>query len=237
MLTLREIKNLTEERFFKRGECYLNNVDIKRRSHTKLSAVVSGRKDYTANISRSRTGNISYSCSCPVGQSGKFCKHLVALALLNAEKNDISRWKKLSTQMPERELRKRINAFAKAFPHLRERELVISEIRQKRSSKARERIFTMIDSFVKSMNDINYFIRARGELTPAYNLCLQHAKFLLAELSRIMNYLWNHNRSLRETICNYAEEGAKNLESANNDDVEALNFEFHRNICCDLIIY
>lgn len=237
MLTRREIKALTEERFFKRGECYLSKVRLIKRTRTQLSAIVSGRDDYTTYISRNREGNISYSCSCPVGQSGKFCKHLVALALLNAEKNDFAQWKKLSTQTPEKELRKQINAFAKIFPHLRERELVISEIRQKRSSKARERIFTMIDNFVKSMNDINYFIRARGELTPAYNLCLQHAKFLLAELSRIMNYLWNHNRSLRETICNYAEEGAKNLESANNDDVEALNFEFHRNICCDLIIY
>ncbi len=236
MLTRREIKALTEERFFKRGECYLSKVRLIKRTRTQLSAIVSGRDDYTTNISRNRKGNISYSCSCPVGQSGKFCKHLVALALLNADKNDFAQWKKLSTQTPEKELRKQINAFAKIFPHLRERELVIASVRQKRTDEARERIFMMIDSFKKSIDDINYFICARGELTPAYDLCLQHAKFLLAELSHIMTYLWNHNRPLLYTVRDYAEECEKNFESANNDDVENLHFEFAKRVSYTLMI-
>ena len=236
MLTRHEIKALTEERFFKRGECYLSKVRLIKRTQTNLSAIVSGRDDYTTSISRNRKGAISYSCSCPVGQSGKFCKHLVALALLNADKNDFSQWEKLSVQMPGKALRKQISAFAKIFPHLRERELVIAAVRQKRTDEARERIFAMIDSFERSINDINYFICARGELTPAYNLCLQHAKFLLAELSHIMAYLWNHNRPLLYAVRDYAAECDRNFESANNDDVEELYFEFAKRVSYTLII-
>ena len=51
-----------------------------------------------------------------------------------------------------------------------------------------------------------------------------------------MNYLWNHNRTLLYAVRDYAAECDRNFESANNDDVEELYFEFAKRVSYTLII-
>lgn len=78
-------------RFFDRGYRYFikKNVENLKVTNYKISATVSGSYKYDTEIELSEDGDILYDCTCPIGQGGSFCKHLVAtgLAVLNEKSN------------------------------------------------------------------------------------------------------------------------------------------------------
>ncbi|MCX8061402.1 MAG: DEAD/DEAH box helicase [Anaerolineales bacterium] len=68
--------------YFERGRSYFftNRVTLKHVTTDRVEAVVMGTEQYRALL-RMKEEQLEYSCSCPVGTSGYFCKHLVAVAM------------------------------------------------------------------------------------------------------------------------------------------------------------
>lgn len=65
-----------------RGLAYLEagRVGPLRASAGRVGATVQGSEDYLVEL-RAKGGELRFSCSCPVGREGAFCKHCVAVAL------------------------------------------------------------------------------------------------------------------------------------------------------------
>lgn len=76
------IRRLVDDRTFERGQAYVaqGRVADLVREERQLAAVVKGSEDYRVAI-RTRGDSLAYSCTCPVGAEGGFCKHAVAVAL------------------------------------------------------------------------------------------------------------------------------------------------------------
>jgi uncharacterized Zn finger protein len=68
--------------FYERGLAYLKEgrVGALRASIRRVGATVQGSEDYLVEL-RARDGKLRFSCSCPVGREGAFCKHCVAVVL------------------------------------------------------------------------------------------------------------------------------------------------------------
>jgi len=82
VITKDAILELTSQRSFDRGEEYYNQDRVRSliRDRDALAATVSGTYDYQVKLWVEQ-GRLEYSCSCPVGERGEFCKHCVAVAL------------------------------------------------------------------------------------------------------------------------------------------------------------
>jgi len=76
------VKRLAGEGTYARGLDYYRTgrVESIEESGGELRAVVVGNRDYTVVLS-SDEGVLDYSCNCPQGNEGVFCKHCVAAAL------------------------------------------------------------------------------------------------------------------------------------------------------------
>jgi uncharacterized Zn finger protein len=81
-LSRRDIRQLAGERFFARGERYFDEGRVHGLTEYRgqVAAKVAGTEDYRVKLWAER-GDLGYSCSCPVGDEGEFCKHCVAVAL------------------------------------------------------------------------------------------------------------------------------------------------------------
>ena len=81
-MDLLQLKRLCNDRSFSRGEAYFSEGRVRSLAEHEgvLTAVVSGQKDYRVRLRRDDS-EVGYSCNCPVGLDGKFCKHLVAAGL------------------------------------------------------------------------------------------------------------------------------------------------------------
>jgi len=81
-LSAREIRQLAGERFFSRGEKYFDEGRVHGLTEYRgqVAAKVAGTENYRVKLWTDR-GRLGYSCSCPVGDDGEFCKHCVAVAL------------------------------------------------------------------------------------------------------------------------------------------------------------
>ncbi|MGQ0763974.1 MAG: SWIM zinc finger family protein [Acidobacteriota bacterium] len=81
-MDLRQLRSLTTDRFFARGEAYFNEGRVNNLAEDDgtLTATVEGQRDYRVSL-RSGNSKVEYSCDCPVGLEGAFCKHLVAATL------------------------------------------------------------------------------------------------------------------------------------------------------------
>ena len=81
-VTRRVIKQLAGARSFERGELYARQGRVKKLTVTGASAraTVHGTGRYRVDLLVDG-GELAWSCSCPVGADGGFCKHCVALAL------------------------------------------------------------------------------------------------------------------------------------------------------------
>ncbi len=81
-INLLQLKRMANDRSFARGEAYFKD----RRVHSlatyegTATAIVSGQEDYCVTL-RPTQREIEYSCDCPIGLDGEFCKHLVAAGL------------------------------------------------------------------------------------------------------------------------------------------------------------
>lgn len=82
VINLLELKRLATARSFARGEAYFNDGRVHSlAAHAgTCTAIVRGQDDYSVTL-RSTEDEIKYSCDCPIGLEGEFCKHLVAVGL------------------------------------------------------------------------------------------------------------------------------------------------------------
>jgi tetratricopeptide (TPR) repeat protein len=81
-INLLQLKRLATKRSFARGEAYFKDGRVHSLANYEgmSTAIVSGQHDYCVTL-RSTEREIDYSCDCPVGFEGEFCKHLVAVGL------------------------------------------------------------------------------------------------------------------------------------------------------------
>jgi uncharacterized Zn finger protein len=75
--------NLAGERFFERGEDYYRRGAVHSLTEFEgtLTARVIGTSEYRVKFQAEDGGTLRYSCSCPVGADGLFCKHCVAVGI------------------------------------------------------------------------------------------------------------------------------------------------------------
>src|SRR5688500_5539759 len=76
------IRRLVDDRTFERGVDYhaQGRVSALARHEAALSARVRGTSEYRVRLWVKEEG-LAYSCSCPMGADGAFCKHGVAVGL------------------------------------------------------------------------------------------------------------------------------------------------------------
>lgn len=79
-------QNLREEAgdvYFKRGLDYFKSGHVQKLfvDDERIEGKVSGSRSYSCSIESDGDGWFSGECSCPLGDDGEFCKHLVALGL------------------------------------------------------------------------------------------------------------------------------------------------------------
>lgn len=79
--TRNEVESLADPRSFLRGVGYQRDgrVEIRDRHEDAVKAIVRGSMPYHVELRRSP--KVAWSCTCPVGEDGTFCKHCVAVAL------------------------------------------------------------------------------------------------------------------------------------------------------------
>lgn len=82
LLSERGLRQLAGERSFERGADYLAAGRVARvaQSDERIEATVEGTSAYRVEL-RVADGLLASSCTCPMGQSGAFCKHCVAVGL------------------------------------------------------------------------------------------------------------------------------------------------------------
>lgn len=84
------LREMAGGRSFERGKEYFSEGCVRGLAEHDgtITAKVSGTRDYRVKL-WIKNGGLDYSCTCPVGADGDFCKHCVAvgLAWLNPEKN------------------------------------------------------------------------------------------------------------------------------------------------------
>ncbi|PLS84040.1 MAG: hypothetical protein CYG60_20035 [Actinobacteria bacterium] len=87
VLNRRLLLELAGERFFERGEDYYRRGAVRSLIEYEgtLTARVLGTHEYRVKFRIHQEGGLSYSCSCPVGADGLFCKHCVAVGLARLE--------------------------------------------------------------------------------------------------------------------------------------------------------
>ncbi|MBN2298932.1 MAG: SWIM zinc finger family protein [Deltaproteobacteria bacterium] len=88
-ITHLKLRRLAGEKFYGRGVSYFENGHVEKLTTRKnsISGSVAGSYTYRTKIwLDERENGLDYSCSCPVGQDGYFCKHLVATGLEWIEK-------------------------------------------------------------------------------------------------------------------------------------------------------
>ena len=75
--------NLAGERCFERGEEYYHRGAVHTLTEFEgvLTARVIGTYEYRVKFRAEDDGRLRYSCTCPVGADGLFCKHCVAVGL------------------------------------------------------------------------------------------------------------------------------------------------------------
>lgn len=75
------IQKLTDERSFARGRDYFGKGRVLSltRNKSALVGVVMGESPYAVRV-WVKDSSLAYSCSCPRGEEGEFCKHCVALS-------------------------------------------------------------------------------------------------------------------------------------------------------------
>ncbi len=85
-INLLQLKRLATNRSFARGEAYFKDGRVHSLATYEgaSTAIVSGQDDYCVTL-RSTEREIDYSCDCPIGLEGDFCKHLVAVGLASLD--------------------------------------------------------------------------------------------------------------------------------------------------------
>lgn len=82
LLDRRTLQKLSGEQSYERGEHYFANGQVRSVTQDKgrLAATVLGAEVYRVSLWVERS-DVEYSCTCPMGRDGAFCKHCVAAGL------------------------------------------------------------------------------------------------------------------------------------------------------------
>ncbi len=82
LITVTSLAKLAGEKSFARGAGYFEGGAVADLLQTRgaIKARVLGSDEYRVEL-RSGRGRLAFSCTCPVGQEGEFCKHAVATGL------------------------------------------------------------------------------------------------------------------------------------------------------------
>jgi hypothetical protein len=83
------LRRLSDARTFERGQQYHTDRRVSEvaRRDAALVATVRGDKEYRVRI-WVKDNTLAYSCTCPVGADGDFCKHAVAAGLAFVEQDE-----------------------------------------------------------------------------------------------------------------------------------------------------
>lgn len=113
-LTKKKILELACSVYFKRGQEYFDDgcVEDFRQTGDSIRATVLGSSLYSVRIWLIR-GQISYSCDCPIGSDGEFCKHLVAASLAWLSDEGKSKKAARAPGVTEEDIRARLAALGK----------------------------------------------------------------------------------------------------------------------------
>ncbi len=79
LLDRRALRQMAGSRSFERGEDYFGNRQVGAIAEHKgtITAKVQGTQLYRVKLWIDKR-ELEYSCTCPVGEDGEFCKHCVA---------------------------------------------------------------------------------------------------------------------------------------------------------------
>lgn len=79
--TTEEVESLADPRSLMRGLAYRDDgrVELEHHGVDRVAATVRG--SMPDHVELRRTPRLSWSCTCPVGEDGEFCKHCVAVAV------------------------------------------------------------------------------------------------------------------------------------------------------------
>jgi hypothetical protein len=94
IITIKNLRTLAGGRSFMRGEEYFDEGAVGAVSEKSgvISAKVYGSRTYDVRLKvtldKNAHASLDYTCNCPVGRDGDFCKHCVALGLAWLEKTD-----------------------------------------------------------------------------------------------------------------------------------------------------
>ena len=91
---LLQLKRMANDHSFARGEAYFKDGRVRSLAMHEgaLTAIVRGKYEYCVTL-RSTERDIEYSCDCPIGLEGEFCKHLVAAGLASIDPDPESKGK------------------------------------------------------------------------------------------------------------------------------------------------
>lgn len=116
LLTAGEVAQLAGPRSYARGIGYHDDgrVELESQTDGRVDALVRGTMPYGVALwIKGRT--VDWSCTCPMGESGEFCKHCVAVALALQEGDDKKKprgRRKAATRRPEVDLRDYVRSLA-----------------------------------------------------------------------------------------------------------------------------
>lgn len=82
LITADDLRIIAGDRYFERGEDYCSRGAVTRLrvDGERITARIEGTDTYTSKLWNDQ-GELGYDCSCPLGEDGEFCKHLVATGL------------------------------------------------------------------------------------------------------------------------------------------------------------
>ncbi len=82
LIERQNLRRMAGGRSFERGEGYFAEGRVRRLAEDrgKVAAEVHGTRTYRVSLWE-EDGALEYSCTCPMGQDGEFCKHCVAVGL------------------------------------------------------------------------------------------------------------------------------------------------------------
>ncbi|HKO43738.1 MAG TPA: SWIM zinc finger family protein [Pyrinomonadaceae bacterium] len=94
-LDIRTLRALAGDRWFARGEAYLQQgrVSVLTEHEGTLAATVRGTRNYEVSLRVDEDG-LQFSCSCPLGDDEQFCKHCVAVALACMYSSEVGKAKR-----------------------------------------------------------------------------------------------------------------------------------------------
>ncbi|CAK0771704.1 SWIM-type domain-containing protein [Gammaproteobacteria bacterium] len=82
LLTIEAMLHLAGQKYFTRGQGYFSGGNVRSIivDEESITAKVFGSREYRIQLT-AKNGKLDYSCTCPIGNDGDFCKHCVAVGL------------------------------------------------------------------------------------------------------------------------------------------------------------